>query len=78
MRNAWAFDETPLDSLVCSGNPRERMGPSLSLALNQISCAWPRNYWTYLEVEALSVRDSPQPLSWLVITFPFRNEALVV
>lgn len=50
----------------------------LSLALNQISCAWPRNYLTSLEVEALSVRDSPQPLSWLVMTFPMKNEAVVI
>lgn len=28
MRNAWAFDETPLDSLVCSGKPTDRKGPS--------------------------------------------------
>lgn len=50
----------------------------LGLALNQIYCAWPRDFLTSLEGEALSVRDSPQPLNWLVLTIPIKNEALMV
>lgn len=50
----------------------------LSLAFNQIFHAWSRNYLTSLEAEALSVRVSPQPLNWLVIGVPIKNEALMV